>query len=137
MEHRSSKRKKIAFSVDAKLISGNKSYNGFIENVSEQGIKWYQYDGFVDDLSTDNLSIKTAPSKGTVDFEPGKQIELELILPSGEKLALYCIIKWATKSLHPESSNSQETVTSEKQITLGMEILNPPLPFKEFYKSLE
>ena len=80
MERRCSQRKKITFSVDAKLISDDKSYDGFIENISQYGIKWYLYDECIDTIhNTNDLLIKTAPSRSPIDFIPGTKIELKLL----------------------------------------------------------
>lgn len=136
MEKRRSKRKKITISLDAKLISGNKTYAGFIENLSEHGMKWYQYEGFIENLSKNEISIKTAPAKAALDIVPGTKIELEFKLPSGETMNLLCRVIWSYKTLQ-EPADSPDADTGPKYTTIGMEITGPPLKYKKFFKSLD
>ncbi len=137
MEQRRSKRKKITISLDAKLISGDKSYSGFIENLSEHGLKWYQYEGFVESLCKNEISIKTAPAKTAFNIVPGSKIELECKLPSGEKMHLLCKVIWSYKALSQETTKNSTVEPLPKYTTIGMEIIDPPLKYNNYFKSFD
>ncbi len=66
--------RKIPVSLNAKIVSGGKTYAGLIENVSEYGM-----------ISMIQISK---------DFTPEKIIELNFQIPSGEILSLNCELIW-------------------------------------------
>ncbi len=97
--------------LKAKLISGGKSYAGIIRNLSENG-----------------AYVETAPTKTVTDFIPETTLKLEFKIPSGERLNLNCEVIWLyTKKTLPPGF---------KQNNIGMEIIDPPLKYKEFLKTL-
>ncbi len=96
-------------SSEAELILGNKSFAGLIANVSEEGI----------------FIIVTAPEETTLDFTPEMPAELKFQLPSGEMLNLHSRVKWFYK-----------TLSNRITFSIGMEIIEPPLKYKEFLKTL-
>lgn len=106
MERRRSKR--ILVSLKAELISGDVSYAGIIENLSEEGIY-----------------MRTLPTKAATDFTPETKHELKFQLPSGETINLHCKVKWSYKTPPHGLTNS-----------VGMEIIDPPPEYKEFLKTL-
>jgi hypothetical protein len=108
MNKRSSKR--IPVRLEAYIFSGEKTYMGFIDNVSEGG---FQY-----------LIVTTI--QAPKDFKPEKIIQLLFQIPSGETLKLFCKVKWYLKSS-----------TDKKPATLGIEIIDPSSKFKEFIKTLD
>ena len=107
MEKRRSQRTVI--SSKAELILGDKNYSGLVANVSEKGI----------------FIIITAPDKTTIDFAPETTVELKFELPSGEILNLHSKIKWSYK-----------TLSNHITYSIGMEIIEPPLKYKEFLETL-
>ena len=107
MERRSSKRKIV--SIHAELISDGTSYEVFIENMSKDGIY-----------------IVTNPEKTNVDFITGKRFNVEFQTASGGILNLKCRVKWQYK-----------TPPHGLTYSVGMEIIDPPAPYKEFFQSLE
>jgi hypothetical protein len=108
MEKRANKR--IPFSLDAKIISGGKTYDGTVENVSRDGIEYLM------------TSVVQTPE----DFTPDKIIELTFRTPAGDAVNLRCDVKWYL-----------EVEPREKKLILGMEILAPPPAYRELLKQLE
>jgi hypothetical protein len=108
MDKRSSKR--IPVRLEAYIFSGDKTYVGFIDNVSEGGFEY--------------LIVTTihAPK----DFKLENIIQLYFQIPSGETLRLFCKVKWYLK----KSSD-------KKTATLGIEIIDPSPKFKEFIRTLD
>lgn len=107
MEKRVSKR--IPARLEAYIFSGDKTYVGFIDNVSEGGFQYL--------IVTTILAPK--------DFKPEKTLQLYFQIPSGETLKLFCTVKWYLKK------------SSDKPATLGIEIMDPPPKFKEFIRTLD
>jgi len=109
MERRHPQR--IIFNLNVELISNGKSYTGFIENLTENGI-----------------GVTTTPIESAIDFVPGTIVELKLRLPSEEIIALSCEIIW----LHSYKLRSFRIVN-----TIGTKIIiSPSLKYKEFLKTL-
>ncbi len=106
MDKRRSKR--ITVSLKGERISGDLSHAVFIENLSEHGI-----------------CITAAPAKTAKDFTPETPVQLKLQLSSGETLVLDCNVIWAHKTAPDGSTKS-----------VGLEIKDPPLKYKEFLKTL-
>ncbi len=94
------------------LISGSKSYIVFIANLSEKGIGLY---------------VGTAPTETAIDFAPRTKLEIKFQTPSGEILNLHCELKW----LHTYN-NPPHGITN----SMGMEIIDTPPKYIEFFKTL-
>ncbi len=107
MELRSSKR--IIVNSPAEIIAGDKRYASTIENLSVKGIY-----------------VTTAPLKFPLDFTSDMLLELRFRLMSGEKLNLQCKIKW-----------SYQTPPHGYTHSIGLEVIDPPLTYMEFLKSLK
>jgi hypothetical protein len=106
MDKRTSKR--IAVSLEAELISHDISYAAFIGNVSDRGL----------------YTIIT-PLMNTIDYTTEPDLDIKLHLPSGESLGLSCKKRWS------------ETISPHgKTIKIGLEIVNPPLKYKEYINTL-
>ena len=82
---------------------------GFIKNASEEGLAYETY-SFASTLK--KLSAK-------------KLIDLMLKMPSGEILNLNCEIKWS-------SEHSPWSL-----FKMGMKIIDPPLQYREYVKTLQ
>ena len=108
MDKRLSKR--IPVRLEAYIFSGDKTYVGFIDNISGSGFQFL--------IVTTILAPK--------DFKPDNIIQLYFQVPSGETLKLFCKVKWYLK----KSSDN-------KPATLGIEIIDPPPKFKEFIRTLD
>jgi hypothetical protein len=101
--------RRIKLNLNAKIISQGHAYAGLTENVSEGGLEY---------LITSSFEV-------TENFALKKNIDLLLQIPSGETLTLSCEVRWF---LRPSVLNTT--------LTLGLKILNPPPPYKEFIHSL-
>jgi hypothetical protein len=107
MEKRIANRK--AFNIEADIVSGDVKCHGFIENVSEGGMEYL--------LTSEIISSE--------NFTPDKRIKLIFRLPSGEELKLDCEVRWFLR-VSPDQNRQ----------SLGMKIIDPPLEYKEFIKTL-
>ncbi len=107
MEKRRSER--ITISLKAERISGDADHSVFIENLSETGIY-----------------MIAAPAGSAKEFEPGKDVSLKLQLSSKKTLKLDCKIIWSHKTPPHGLTKS-----------VGLEIINPSLEYKEFLKTLK
>ena len=105
-EKRHSHRKTVSFK--AKLTSGGKNCNGFINN-----------------LSKDGMFMTTHPMMSAKSFVDGKILELKFKPFLGESLNLNCRIKWSCK-------------TPPLGLTdcIGIEIIDPSPKYMEFLKTL-
>jgi len=100
--------KRFIVSIEAELISQNIRIASSIENLSEEGVY-----------------VITASSKSVADFPPDTFLELKFQLPSGNEQCLNCKVKWSYKTPPHGLTNS-----------IGMEIIDPPLSYKESLKTL-
>jgi hypothetical protein len=91
------------------ILSNNNSYAGFIENVSEDGVGY----------------IMSTFKKALEDLLPGKKINLVILTPSGDTLNLRCEIRWTN------------TPSEMEKLCLGAKIVDPPIKYKEFLKTLD
>ncbi len=107
MENRRSERKTVH--LKAERISGDTSYAVFIENISEYGI-----------------NIITAPAESGTNFIPGASLDLKLQLSSEETINLHCRVRWLYQNTPPDNLTN----------SIGIEIIDPPLRYKEFVKKL-
>jgi len=108
MERRLSKR--VNVKLGAELVSGDRTYAGVIENLSEHGI-----------------FMRTVPWETPVNCLPGTTIVLKFQPSSGETLSLHCEVKW----LHIDKTPSLGLTNS-----MGMAIIDPPRQYKEFLRPL-
>jgi len=107
MERRQFKRKVVK--LKAERISGNEHRAVFIENISENGIY-----------------MITAPSKATTNYIPGTELDLKFQFSSGEAIDLHCKVIWSYKRTPPDGLAD----------SIGLEIIDPPLKYREFVKTL-
>ncbi len=107
MENRRFER--LTNNLDAEIILDGISYSGIIMNFSENG-----------------LYLITATIYSIIDIASETILELKCHLPSKEILNLNCEVKWFKKK------NSPYGVT----FSVGMEIIDPPLRYKEFVSTL-
>ena len=105
MERR--KHKRIYFDVKARLTLGDKTFEGYIGNISESGIG-YQI--------TSSVMIKS-------DVAPYETIELSFETPEGKTLEMQCEVRWSKKGLF-----------SGKTTSLGMRIVDPPPEYEQWLK---
>ena len=107
MEKRRSQRIKV--NLKAERISGDEKHGIFIENISENGIH-----------------IIAAHVKEHKKYFPGRDVDLKLFLSSGEALSLRCKVKWSCPEVLPNDLTD----------SIGLEIIDPPLRYIEFIKTL-
>jgi hypothetical protein len=100
---------RIPVNLNAKIISEGNVFDGYIENMSEDGLEYYM----------------TSFVSASKDFFSKKSIDIQFQSSSGELISLACELIWFL-----------ETVSEEKALLLGMKIINPPLTFKELVKRL-
>lgn len=98
---------RLTVNLKAERITCTKNCSVFIENLSETGI----------------YMITSPPNNN--DYIPGSEIDLELELNNGKIINLFCHVKWAI-------DNSPEHLTS----SVGLEIIDPPMEYKEFVGNL-
>lgn len=107
MERR--KQKRLKFLRKATLLIDTKPYAGFIEDVSIDGIKY----------------VVTAFLNTPENFSPRRQLQCAFQLPSGAVIRLSGELVWFTR-LSP----------SDKELTVGIKLVDPPIEFREFVASL-
>ncbi|TNF54847.1 PilZ domain-containing protein [bacterium] len=107
MERRRSER--IQVRLKAERISADNGHSVFIENMSESGI-----------------CMITAPSTHSVSFHPGSEVVLKLEFSTGETLDINCRVVWSYQKTPPDGLTN----------SVGMEIIEPPLKYKELIKTL-
>ncbi|KPJ98069.1 MAG: hypothetical protein AMK71_12025 [Nitrospira bacterium SG8_35_4] len=105
MERR--KHKRIYFDVKAGITLGDKTYEGYIGNVSESGIGY---------LITSSVMLKD-------DVPPYEIIDLSFKTPEGRRIELQCEVRWSKKGLF-----------SGKTTSLGMRIIDPPPEYDQWLK---
>jgi len=101
--------KRIIDNLDAEITTGNKTYAGIIMNLSEEG-----------------CYLVTATSNKDVGFSNHSRLKLKCKLPSGKALNMDCEVKWFQRKTSPYGTS----------FSMGMEIIDPPLKYKQFIRSL-
>ncbi|MBI5073715.1 MAG: PAS domain S-box protein [Nitrospirae bacterium] len=107
MQRRRSER--IPLNLPAKIFLGGKSYDGTLINVSEDGIG----------------SSVTSVVEAQEEFIPVNNIQLHFQDPSGKAIDLVCELAWFSRG-----------EDNARKITIGMKIINPPLIYRVFIKTL-
>ena len=107
MERR--RHKRIYIHLKARITVDDRTYDGYIENISESGIGY----------------LMASPESITDDFLSSKSIELELQIQPGKTIVLACVAKWARKGL-----------ASGKTIGVGMSIIDPPVEYGNWLRAL-
>ncbi len=102
--------KRFPVGLNARIVSGGKSYEGIIGNISEEGLA-YSLSTFI---------------QAAADFTPQKTIEIIFKIPSGETVNLRCEIMWF---LRPSQGKNT--------LILGMKIMEPPPKYMEWIKNVE
>lgn len=106
MEKRRSDR--LAVTLTANIITGRKTYSGLIDNISECGVGY----------------LLTSLEHVSKDFIPPKSVKMSFKTPSGETVSLTCKVKWFYRT------------SNDRDVTLGMEIVEPPSKYREYLKTL-
>jgi hypothetical protein len=101
--------KRIIDNLDAEITAGDITYAGIIMNLSEDG-----------------CYMVTATSNKDVELGNHLKLKLKCKLPSGKALNMNCEVKWFQTKTSPYGTS----------FSMGMEIINPPLKYKEFIRSL-
>lgn len=110
MNNERRKSKRIPCRAKASIIhSGGKSYSGSIQNISEEGVEY----------------LLTSLPDVSSDFVPDKAIDLVLKDSSGKEYKLNCEVKWYLRGKG-----------SDKSLTLGIKITDPPPKYTELIDSL-
>lgn len=102
--------KRFPVTINAKIISDGKSYEGMIGNVSEEGI-----------MHTITTFVQT-----TKGFTPKKIIKLNFKIPLGETVHLNGEVMWF---LCPSSE--------KKSLIIGVKIIDPPSQYIEWIKKYD
>lgn len=97
--------KRFVITLHAQVAVGEKTYDGVISNVSEEGVS-----------STITTYIKTDDA-----FAPQNKITLMFELPTGDQVELNCEIRWY---LRPQEKG--------KNLMLGLFIVDPPIKYREW-----
>jgi hypothetical protein len=101
------KHKRRYFDVKARITLADKTFDGYISNVSESGIGY---------LITSSVMLKG-------DVPPYEIIELSFETPEGKLMELQCEVRWSQKGFY-----------SGKTTSLGMKIIDPPPVYLEWLK---
>jgi len=124
-------RKRITVSLEAEIVLEGKSYSGFIENISESGIKWYQHAEVLENTSEYGISKRV-----TDNFTTGTALKLKFRLPSGEKVNLQCRVKWIYKTPSDDLSKKPGLDPNPEFTAMGMEITAPTSEYNDFIKMM-
>lgn len=108
IEKRHSKRIPVRF--EAYILTGEKTYMGSVENVSEDGFEYLVHS-----------SVK-APE----DFHYENRVEIYFQIPSGEAVNMFCTVKWLSKN-----------PSAEKPLTIGIKIAEHSPKFKGLIQTLD
>lgn len=101
--------KRIYVHLKAKITVDERTYEGYVENISESGIGY----------------LMSSPENFKDDFLNSKEIELNIQITQDKEIVLDCVATWAKKGL-----------TSGKTIGVGMSIIDPPPEYSEWIKVL-
>jgi PilZ domain len=107
MERR--RHKRIYVHLKASITVDDQTYDGYIENISESGIGY----------------LMSSPARFKDDFLSTKRIELNFQMGPGKAIVLDCVATWSKKGLG-----------SSKIIGVGMKIIDPPLDYGDWVRSL-
>ncbi len=107
MERR--RHRRIYIHLKASLMVDNRTYDGYIENISESGIGY----------------LMSSPEQIKDDFLSSKSIELNLQMQPGKTIVLDCVATWARKGLN-----------SGKTIGFGMKIIDPPVEYRDWIRTI-
>lgn len=108
MEKRHFKRTPVR--LEAFILSGDQTYAGSIENVSENGFEYLMH----------------TPIKAPEDFHFEKTVEIYLQIPSGEAVNMFCTVRWL--------SNRPSV---DGPLTIGIKIADPSPKFKDLIRTLD
>lgn len=101
------KHKRIYFDVKARLTLEDKTYEGYIANVSKSGIGY---------LITSSVMLKD-------DVPPYQVMGVSFETPEGRRIELQCEVRWSKKGLF-----------SGKTTSVGMRIIDPPPEYEQWLK---
>jgi hypothetical protein len=105
---------RYAVKLNSVIMSNGKSYLGSVENVSQMG-----------------LACRMDTAKQTLhEFAPESVIRLVLLTPSHESLDLVCQVRWISMSLSVNPKFNYST------LDMGMKIINPPITYRRYLKTL-
>ncbi|MEN8265219.1 MAG: hypothetical protein ABFR82_17370 [Nitrospirota bacterium] len=118
---------KIITNLYAKITIDSKTYNGYIENLVQEGAEYLMtclinVSREITDERIYEMHFKV-PSRDPEYFQPKKTAEVHFQTPSGETINLICELLWFSVSQYDSRTE-----------VLGMEIINPPIEYKEFFK---
>ena len=108
MEKRKSRR--IPVRLEAFILTGEKTYMGSIENVSEDGFEY----------------LVESPIMVPEDFHYEKTVEIYFQIPSGEAVHMYCTVKWLSKRS-----------SVDDPLTIGVKITVPSPKFSGLIQTLD
>jgi hypothetical protein len=93
---------------------------------SEIIIQGTHYASSIENLSEEGAYIITATVENTETFSTDTMLELKFKTPSGEAQVLSCKIKWSYLTPPHGFTNS-----------MGLELIDPPLSYKDLLRSLQ
>ena len=83
------------------------------------------YPAIVENLSGNGLYLRAASNESTSELTPGKTLKVNFNSDSGEEISILCRILWSYKTPPHGITDS-----------LGMEVIDPPSNYEEFFKAL-
>jgi hypothetical protein len=112
---------RIPVNIKADLISSVKTYEGFIMNLSDDGI--YAV-ATPTKTATDFIPGNLLKVKLQNNFIPGNLLKVKLQNNSGETLNLNCEVKW----LHTYKTSPHDLTNG-----MGIEIIDTPQEYRDFF----
>jgi hypothetical protein len=103
-------RDKIRVNLNGNIYSGDKTFAGIIEYISNEGMEY----------------ILSSSIKVSKDYTPPQIIQLNFLTPIGSSLNLTCNVICFLRS-EPEDNT----------LTMGMKVLNPPPQYLEFMETIK
>ena len=101
---------RIPVYINAKLVSDSKNFDGIIGNLSQTG-----------------AFVETLPTRTVNSFTPRKKLELHFQTTAKKTLILNCEVVW----LYTKRNTNDNFANS-----MGLEIIDPPAAYKNFFKTL-
>jgi hypothetical protein len=121
-------------SLHAELVPGGDNPAGVLDKNSAEGIKWYKFNGVIENLSREGVCIRVAPSENGINCSPGARHKVKFQLLTKEVLDLHCEVVWSNKLLlHPFGSRKDIDPPQEYTV-MGMKIIIPTQEYRKFYK---
>lgn len=96
----------------------------FVSIKAELSSSRENYEGYIMNLSDDGIYVVTTPTRSSMDFIPGNTLQVKIQDHSGKTLNLQCEVDW----LHIHKAPPHGLTNS-----MGMEIIDTPQEYRDFF----